>query len=166
MTPTDDTHDNRLELALSGFNGAVVRYREEVSKHDGTDVGALVPVTEALWWAISVDEEYRKEYADWYKSRRDQDRDGRLMLGVRYARNRCGHQRAIAINRHNGMAWPAHWPSRWGAVTWKQELPPADNPNQEHGKDVYWEHLAGRDVGNTLVAVENWFARFGKRVAA
>jgi hypothetical protein len=61
-------------------------------------------LAEALWWAVSVGDGFKGLAAlqrfGWpnngaYRNDRDNDPDGRVLEGVRYARDRCGHQLAI-----------------------------------------------------------------------
>src|SRR6266516_797637 len=63
---------------------------------------AFVALAEVLGWAGSLDEGYRARDGEHYTRRRDPDPDGRLWQGVRFARNRAGHQRLVMVRRHPG----------------------------------------------------------------
>lgn len=159
-------HDERLKLALAGFRSARDRVDQAITavKADSPESGdashaILIPVMEALWWARSVDEEFLKEYGPAYTSSRQANPNGRLMDGIRYARNRGGHQRAVAVvNR--GWTLPLRLPFVIGThPRWRraEELPSADNPHHESGKDVYQNSMAGDPVAITLRHVNEWF---------
>lgn len=95
-SPNANSSEFRCKVARTGFDQAVVRYEAQVAMGDNVDaLSLLVPLAEALWWAISLDEEYDGLEVN-YRATRNADETGRLLLGLRYARNRCGHQRALS----------------------------------------------------------------------
>lgn len=157
-------HDERLDIALEGFHTAMLRAQEAIANAAETPPGEadralLIAIMEPLWWASSVDEEFRKQYGTAYTSARDADRNGRLIKGITYARNRGGHQRAIAVV-HEGSTWPMRFPTTWGVfLRWRraEEIPPADHPHHDNGKDTYRQHLEGERVDTTLDRVMAWF---------
>jgi hypothetical protein len=85
-----------LELEYEGFRAAELRYREETNTRD--QLSPLVPLAEALWWAVSIDEGLKKLNTG-YAALLESDPMGPVMRGLRYARNRIGHQRALVIKR-------------------------------------------------------------------
>ncbi len=93
-----------LRAVLTGFDGA--RHRLNTAAVPGAPPEAVyVPLAEALWWAVIVDNGF-EELANtgglhrWptrkhRQDTRNADRSGRVLVGLRYARDRCGHQPAL-----------------------------------------------------------------------
>ena len=125
-----------------------------------------MPLVEALWWSVSADEEFDKADESRYRGRRNSDRDGQVMQGIRYVRNRCGHQRAVVVERQGGLTVPFTVPIKiivkchWRPV---DRLPPADNARFEAGREEYASMMAGQEVRTTLEHVANWFTSELKR---
>jgi hypothetical protein len=158
----------RLAAALEGFEEAQIRFRDDARERAQPEK-LFVPLCEALWWTASVDDglmelsdsshNYYATPAD-YQNARDADPNGQIMLGVIYARNRCGHQRAIATTvRLPTPGSPI--PMVLGAVfTWlpASQLPPPDpaHPNTAL-RQVYDTRLAGQPVEASIGAVKRWF---------
>lgn len=165
-----ETDAGRLHVAVIGFEDA----RQRVRGLRPTDGRArhFILVTEALWWASSVDEGLTKlPQGTRSRSYRDavaQDPRGGLVHGLRYARNRSGHQRALATT----LTWPLFvghpmlripFPQHLETlqVAWlpASQLPAADpkfhHPSQEA---AYITHLQHRLVEDTLAEASAWFA--------
>ncbi|KAB2337051.1 hypothetical protein [Actinomadura rudentiformis] len=122
---TTDDPEFGIVTALHGFNRAHARFTRDA---DAPPEHALVSLAEALWWAVSADEGLRKLYSSPYQNARRAHSGGRYFWAVKYARDRCGHQRALAIVRA-GLAPPYVPPITPGMVIqWRPEadLPPAD----------------------------------------
>src|SRR5262249_44525312 len=97
-----ESHDPcaMLRAALRGFHGA--RQRLATASLPGAPPEyVFAPLAEALWWTVSVNDGF-EELADngrtnaWpskqhYQDARDKDPSGRVLVGLRYARDRCGH---------------------------------------------------------------------------
>ncbi len=152
-----------LLTAASGYLGAVQRYRTAQGTA-GRDAAArlLVPLTEALWWARALDEYLDTQGADReaYREKRRTHRLGQVMIGVRYARNRAGHQLARVLDYREGVTIPVRLPFRMGDYKWRplSQLPPPPPDKPDHrGKEAYDRLLAIQPVTNTLDDVTAWF---------
>jgi hypothetical protein len=109
-SPLDDPAF-RLRTAMLGFYGARRRYGYKSEKKDAVPEDVFIPLTEALWWAVSVDEGFTDLDGAGYEQDRDQDTRGQVFRGLRYARNRCGHQRAIVAElKEGGHGFPVSFP--------------------------------------------------------
>jgi hypothetical protein len=152
----------RLRTSVLAFYKARRRYRNESEKTDATVEDVFIPLTEALWWACSVDEGFEDLDGTGYKTDRDQDTRGRVLRGLRYARNRCGHQRAMIVERSYGHTFPVTFPLTYTPFfTWRplNELPPPDPKfRDQEGKDAYRKSLARKPAADTLDYTAQWFA--------
>ena len=79
---SEATDTEMLGLAMDAYRAAVARV--EAAGHAIANV-MYAPLAEAVWWAICVDEEI--ENREGYKSRRNTDPQGAVVLGLRYARS-------------------------------------------------------------------------------
>jgi hypothetical protein len=144
-----------LETAILGFHQARVRFQQ----HDSEAVAetVFVPLSEAMWWAVSVHEGFIEVGGQDYQKMRDEP-GGRLLRGAKFARNRLGHQRALAVERVEGQMWPVTWPMRWFEFVWRPaaELPP---PDQLRPAELacYENYLAGKPAWQTLDSCAVWF---------
>ena len=128
---------------------------------------AFGPLGEALFWLCSLDQLLIDVHGSSYEDVRDKDPDGRLVPGLRFARNRVAHGVEVAsvseINPENAvlglgilgqmrLGTPANltW-SRFDAIP----LPPPKlrRPAQEAS---YQEHLAGKAVFETVEDGVQW----------
>lgn len=138
----------------------------------------FVPLAEALWWMVSLDdafEELASEGVGWadrgaYRDARDKDASGRVLLGVRYARDRCGHQLAMAA-LEDGLTPPLQLPNTSGAFfRWRPsgQLPqPADGRRRQQAERIrqhYDRWLAGRPAQMTLDDVARRFGHATSQV--
>ena len=144
-----------LELAMGAFRAAVDRVTESP-----VPVAARMyaPLTEASWWAICVDEELEK--SEGYKSRRNTDTQGRVTLGLRYARSVLGHHRFFAVTHGGGLTVPFTIPFQ--IETYAAWLPVENLPvftEQATVKPFYENWVAGRRVLDTLNDAVSWFDR-------
>jgi hypothetical protein len=158
----------RLAAALAGFEAARIRFRD-AARERAQPQDLFVPLCEALWWTVSADDgltelsdgthNYYAAPGD-YQNARDADPNGQIMLGLIYARNRYGHQRAIATTvRLPTPGSPI--PMVLGPVfTWlpSAQLPPANpaHPNTALRK-VYDTRMAGQSVEASIGSVQRWF---------
>lgn len=170
-----DTPQGAVRVALQGFAAA----RERVA-----DIAAaarpehrFIAVTEALWWARAIDENFGKvgkpnAAGESYAAAAIADIDGRVLPGVRYARNRGGHQltlvtrlvRPLDPKTLSGAAFRrgVRPPASFTVPAWRPfaDLPPPDPRHPDTpGQQAYKHHLDGRTVGNTLEQLSRWFAK-------
>jgi hypothetical protein len=145
-----------LEAALYGFHGAKIRY--DAHQHDDGAADVIVPLAEALWWAMALDEALEAQEAA-YAARRDRDTQGQHVRGARFVRNRINHQLALAVERSEGRRYPRSYPMRYFEFLWLPVdlLPPPGRPDPK-GQAQYERHLAGNPVRWTLHAAASWFA--------
>lgn len=166
-----------LRAALRGFDGA--RGRLEAA----TALGMLpefvfVPLAEALWWIVSLDDGFEKlasEGTGWttkeaYREARNNDTSGRVLVGLRYARDRCGHQLAMA-SLEDGLRPPFRFPNTPGTFfRWRPsgQLPqPAESTRHEQADRIRSKYdlwLAGRPVEMTVNAAAEWFTHTAAKV--
>lgn len=151
-----------LHTALRGFHEAKLRYEERSESQDELEV--FIPLAEALWWARSVDEGFEKIDGSAYKGGRDADPQGRVMQGLRLARNRSGHQRALTIVRQEGLTYPLTYPMRYFDIVWRPlaEIPSGDRADLR-GESHYTRYLESRSAGGTLDSAAGWFAHASNR---
>lgn len=140
-------------------------FRESVSSYERQQLqededAALKAVAEAIAWACALDE-YFKQSDRAYEACRDDDRNGELMRGVRYARNRALHQFAAVVEITDGAALPMVFEAPLWEFSWRPaaRLPPP-TPGRDNAvqRAIYEDKLAGVPVRFTLDALQVWFA--------
>jgi hypothetical protein len=116
-----------------------------------------IPLTEALWWARSVDEGVEELVGTGYTAARDADANGRCLLGMQHARNRSGHQRALAVEKLEHEVTLLIAGVKRFRVIWRPEsdLPPGRASRRLEA--AYKEHLQGRPVMARLDSARTWF---------
>jgi hypothetical protein len=159
-----------LRVALTGFEGARQRFLAHAAPGAAPET-VFVPLSEALWWAVSADDGfedlarsqcgYRPNVGN-YREARGKDQFGRVLRGLRYARDRCGHQRAlVAIG--DGLRLPFVLPAVLGDFfRWRRsdQLPPPDPRFRSEGlRPDYDSLLAGRPASEALESAAKWFAQ-------
>jgi hypothetical protein len=143
-----------LETAILGFHQARVRFLRHGAEAVAESV--FVPLSEAMWWAVSVHEGFIEVGGQDYRRMRDEF-GGRVLRGAKFARNRLGHQRALAVERVDGIILPAAPPFRMFEFVWRPaaELPPPDRliPTE---LACYENYLAGKPARQTLDSCAAW----------
>lgn len=147
-----------LQLALEGFRAASARVAAAPAT---TALSMYVPLTEAAWWAVCVDEAL--ERAPGYKSRRNSAERGKTVAGLHYARSALGHKRTFIAEPGGGLTIPFTIP--FTITVYPRWLPTSELPSVD-GRGVwarpcYDERVAGRPVRDTLADAEAWFAESG-----
>jgi hypothetical protein len=169
-------HDPEFMLgaALTGFGKARERFVAQAAP-GAAPQDVYVPLAEALWWAVTVDvgfeelsgsgKRYRPNLAN-YQQARDGNQAGRALLGLRYARDRCGHQRALAAVE-DGLSLPTTFPNALGErFRWRRssELPPPDPKFPSVKLQPYYDNiLAGKPASMTLAWAAEWFSQERQR---
>ena len=166
---TSDHSDDRrfmLKAALSGFARALKR----LEAASATAEEMFISLSEALWWAVSVDDgfedlarndqSYRPNVGD-YQAARNNDTEGQVLRGLRYARNRCVHQRAsvtsawsptVTALMKKGDGLPS--------ISWRKSADlPSPDPRFENKtlRAEYDRLLAGWAADEALWAAKIWF---------
>jgi hypothetical protein len=186
MATAETAYDLRfmLRAALRGFAGARERLRTRAAPGVLPEV-VFVPLAEALWWAVSPGDgfdELASEGTGWanrgaYRDARKTDTSGRVLIGVRYARDRCGHQLAMAA-LEDGLRPPFSFPNTPGvSFRWRPsgQLPqPAGERRLEQSERIrpdYDMWLVGRPSADARVrqvkitvsppALSAWHSRLG-----
>jgi hypothetical protein len=118
-----------------------------------------IAVAEAIMWATAVDEICWDHKP--YLSYRDASQGGRILDGLRWARNQGVHRCIAAHGTGLGHGYPVRHPRPdQFEATW---LPRSDLPVEEkvirRNQDAYDAHVAGEDVRMSLYAVEDFLTR-------
>jgi hypothetical protein len=144
-----------LVVARDAFEAALGRFHAEQDA-----VEAFAPATEVLWWACALDERLA-EMDPTYKQRRQADQDGRLLAGVRWARNRANHQLGLVTasrpaGAYGGGAYGTFPYGGGSFIAWASaaSIPVGSN---ERGRDVYEARMQGHRVAETIDAPRRWF---------
>lgn len=157
-----------LQIALKGFAAAYDRLIP-VWRTNADVEEIFIPLLEALWWTVTVDDGFESLASNGqgnrpnlgnYRNARDTDVDGRVLRALRYARDRCGHQRAL-MTRVRLPTIPLTIPFVLGPVIcWRPsaDLPPPDprfgNPTLQNEYDRL---LAGQFAEAALGSARRWF---------
>jgi len=157
-----------LQAALKGFGSARQRFLAQATPSAAPE-DVFVPLSEALWWTVSADDgfeylartdpSYRPNLGD-YRQARDKHQYGQLLRGLRYARDRCGHQRAL-VAVETGLTFPIAFPVAFGEFfRWRRsDQLPLPDPNFQSAalQPDYNSLLAGRPAAQTIEAAAKWF---------
>jgi len=159
-----------LRAALKGFENARQRFISQAVPGAAPE-DVFAPLSEALWWVVTVDDGfgdlagtragYRPNLGD-YQTARSKDRCGQVLNGLRYARDRCGHQRAL-VAAEEGLSLPFTLPVVLGEFfRWRRsdQLPPPDrNFRSKELRPDYDRLLAGRPASESLESAAKWYAQ-------
>jgi len=145
-----------LSLTLRGFREALGRVKSAPAT---VPESLFIPLTEATWWAICADEAFETDPT--YKSRRNQDRGGKTLLGMRYARNALGHHWAFIAIVKRGGGWSIPWSIPWSITQYAVwvatvELPDFGKHSSPTIEAAYTEYVASKPVVETLELVDTW----------
>lgn len=146
-----------LALALAAFHAAVERVAHAPA---AVERAMFAPLTEAAWWAISVDEGLVERDAS-YRSRRNSTPAGQTVAGLYYARGALGHHRAFIAQTSGGLTVPFAIPftitvvPRWVGT---HSLPDMGSQGR-WAEPHYTARLARRAVLETLAEASEWFAK-------
>jgi hypothetical protein len=127
-----------------GAKEAVARFRMAL-RPDGGDVDrAYLSCSEAVAWMQTLDEVLRQEDRT-YEDRRDSDSGGQVLRGLRYVRNVALHS---AMSLQNTTGRHGYTIARWHL---REEIDLSEYVRpQENNEQNYDQHVAGRDVLETL----------------
>jgi|ERR1035441_1435103 hypothetical protein len=172
IVATTPTHDPRfmLRTALKGFDSARQRFISAAVPGAAPE-DVFIPLSEALWWAVTTDDGfedlartgagYRPNLGD-YRTARTKDPHGQVLNGLRYARDRCGHQRAL-VAMEQDLSLPFTLPVVLGKFfRWRRsdQLPPADpRVRSKELQPEYDRLLAGQLASKPLESAAKWFAQ-------
>jgi hypothetical protein len=142
-----------IATLFDGFEQAFARWQEvERATHD--PLHTFIPLFEVLEWTACIDE--RMETKTWLSSPN--------LRGLRWARNRCHHDWALALEVRSWDEWELRpnmvrqpgAPDEW---TWRERLPEAKPvPTHLRRDEPYYDsHLAGHCARVTLNLVHALF---------
>ena len=119
----------------------------------GDTDGVYCSAVESVVWACALDD-ILGQAEPGYEARREADIDGRLLVGIRWARNRGVHNVLSLHEVHHGPPVYVTYPERWWDFTWldRDRIPTAGRPAPLQER-AYDEHLSGESVEATLASV-------------
>jgi hypothetical protein len=144
-----------------GFDQACARFLE--AKWERLPERALIPLFEALNWAVVLDDLIGNGWKQHGQPLRFGWRDcvpeGELMRAVRYARNRVHHHwwRAVRLSHHarhaSGLAHDPPYAWVWQPP---EKLPPPKTTHPDHpgGLPAYQERLFDKPVRSTVISLQ------------
>lgn len=146
------------ELLLKGFEQARERYMS-TGRIAGAPDEALIPMSDALNWATTLDERFAtiagsQESKNW--DWRADYPNGDVMAGFRYARNCVHHHWAEGLYLDtSGAVLPTPLPFGFFEWRWQDSLPPTKLP---YGKAEYETLMACQPARFTLDALAELFS--------
>lgn len=150
--PTDDL--SAVRRAQTAIRQAVARTDLAAESRDSDLV--FVGYVETVVWACALDELLERMEPGTYAERRDADPGGRVLRGLRWARNQGVHQLALHENA-KGIRFPMTFPVRFDFnPVWRDR---SVSPNARRGIDnerAYDAEVAGKPVAYTLTAARNF----------
>jgi hypothetical protein len=169
MTDSDrivTTNVATVDMMLVGYAHSLGRLQDALKQRDAT--GGFRAAFEALNWAVAIDERIAKTWAPRGKPLRWRWRGevqaAEVMAGVRFVRNRVHHDWADAFwfNEEGGLTFPMTFPVTFSTWRWRalSELP--IGKKDDHGQDVYEQHLARQPVERTLFQIGVAFEQVGR----
>ena len=149
-------------MAMRGLLTAVERHLQVRQRHPMDVELTNISAVEAVNWICALDE--RLEVTDpsgQYRPQRDADERGRVVLGVRYVRDRHMHQVVVSA-KHDGVDFFASFPPQLSAgVVWRPavDMPGSDKPNSAENvrrRLAYERYLQHQATWHALNASGLW----------
>lgn len=137
----------------------------EATKMEASDI--YLAVANTAVWASALDEALSQapDARVNYKSARDADEAGRVVLGLRLARNGFIHGEQFAIEAQ-GLDYPLSYPLSFGPLRWKRYedltrtwTPKVREPLLSAMRISYEDEVAGELAIDPLVRAHRWFAQ-------
>lgn len=148
-------------LALAAMNSSIERVDMAQVKAD--EEVFYASVAEAVWWLATLDESlWRTKIGGCdYESARESCCEGRLLLGIRYARNRQVHDVEVTAMQGNPLLSsqpPNDPPWTWRALDAEGVPPfePREGKWGAKGESAYVELMSGTPVLDTLEAASGF----------
>jgi hypothetical protein len=152
-----------MSLAHQGLTGAAWRTLDAARRKHL--LSCAVAATEALHWICALDEQLEKG-SPGYKSRRNQDTDGSVLLGLRHVRDRAMHQVVICTAQDvrsffdpppGGVVYIA---SSFPIWTPAEMLPQAEGRYRSKGREkAYAEQIAERAASKPIFQALGFLTR-------
>jgi hypothetical protein len=153
--------DQEIDLARAAFIDAHGRLQTALGQRDMRSWYAALG--ETLWWIVALDDHYRQLGRARYESYRDDDPRGSVLPGLRFARNKVGHQLTLLVTDPNGGN--VRRPSADGGVrldqlVWREsEQFPAPGDPQHPQRHCYDRRLANNAVRYAVRDANYFFVR-------
>lgn len=121
-------------------------------------------IANSIVWACVIDEALAEHLGQLYKDARETDSKGRVLDGLRLARNAILHGQTFALN--SGQPFPEDFPQFSGPPVWKSYVeltedwtPRNKGPAQDRLRATYEAEVAGRDIGAPLWDAREWLGK-------
>jgi hypothetical protein len=137
----------KLLLVRHALDRAWDRLQDGLRSRDPLETFA--PLGESLWWLVVTDELLEDHIGrESYLAKRDASTEGRLLKGIRYVRNRVGHDHDLyrLVYLVTGANLPINLPMSFHEWRWRpsSELPALTEKWHRRGEEVYEAEMAGR----------------------
>jgi hypothetical protein len=142
-----------LDLARTAFVAAHGRFGN--AQASGSQEEWYAALGETLWWIFALDEHYLHHGVSAYETFRNDDVNGRVIWGLRLARNRVGHELSVLLTdpRKPGPGVSLEQ-LRWRTL---DNLPAPGNREGDRQRTAYSEELAGKAARYTLRSANRFF---------
>lgn len=142
-----------IDLARAAFVAAHNRFG--LAHASGSHAQWYAALGETLWWVFAIDEHYRHRNQHRYEVFRDADDNGRVIAGLRLARNRVGHElSALLVDPRSSGSGVSLDQLRWKTL---EALPPAGDRERPGQRAAYVELLAGEPARYALRRSNRFF---------
>lgn len=154
----------RLENNHYALDKAYERLKESIESNHDPEIYAATG--ELLLWVIAIDEWHRLESQKVYEDKRDNDADGVLLTGMRFAVNLIKHSMDFIQIHHKkgGFTFPATYPIIFNEikVIWVEanNLPKS---KYEKPKGKYINTIEGKEVLSTFDQAINFLRQESQR---
>lgn len=153
--PFADQH--QLRLCLLAFSVACDRLDCAFGSEERTYAAA----GEVLFWAVACDEGFDSLLEGDYRSARNKDAAGRYLLGMRWARNRMTHQRALLVVHNYGAQLDSAVLDKAVIDTvdhlkWASAADVTQDARYDFGRPEYERLMEGRPISSAIESARSW----------
>jgi hypothetical protein len=152
--PTDDF--SAVRRAQTAIRNAVGRTRQAEGSQDSDLI--FVGYVETVMWFCALDDLLEQMETETYAKRRDADSGGRVLRGLRWARNQGVHQLMSLHRIAGGLTFPMTFPARFDIhAVWLERSETAPRARRQPSNEVpYEQYVAGRSVAETIGAAQQF----------
>lgn len=147
------TQSMRLGFNHNSVRNSFQKLDNIVNEENPSDLDVYTAIGELLLWVVTSDEWHTKYGLSDYVSRRNQDEDGAILLGMRHAFNMLKHNMDFfQIHRKDGgLEFSLEFPIEFEKITLKWMLA-GDilNGIHENQKGNYIKYLEGEEIIDTF----------------
>jgi hypothetical protein len=154
--------------AVAGLRGAYRRFQDAHRETIPFQNEAAASAVELVNWACTLDEQLKELDPSGYTVRRDADKDGRVLLALRFARDRHIHQMVVSVAIVFTVGWSEAIPPTLTSarICWR-DLADLREPNDKwrvagdypRRRAAYQSQLEGREAIEALVEVHRFLNR-------